>query len=193
MTEKKRLLGGVTLKHVLFYGSLATALLLAGFQAHAAEDDQSVDVANEQAEEMPADDAPVIEDGDEDWLNTVWTQVDDMVEEEEFKAQEIVTVAGVRGAEAEDNILAKLYYKGGKRYPSQDKLSKAIETLKKALAKNPKSVAAPKQKFFVAQCYEKLGNAAEASNYYGQIVNDHPKSDFADKAQEKLSQIATAK
>ena len=71
--------------------------------------------------------------------------------------------------------------------------SKAIETLKKALAKNPKSSAAPKQKFFVAQCYEKLGNSAEARNYYGQIVNDHPKSDFAVKAKTKLSQIATAK
>ena len=53
--------------------------------------------------------------GDEDWLNTVWTQVDDMVKEEEYKLQETVTVAGVRGAEAEDNILAKLYYKGGGR------------------------------------------------------------------------------
>lgn len=49
---------------------------------------------------------------DDDWLNTVWTQVDDMVKEEEFKSQEIVTVAGVRRAEAEDNILAKLYHKG---------------------------------------------------------------------------------
>ena len=89
--------------------------------------------------------------GDEDWLNTVWTQVDDMVKEEEYKLQETVTVAGVRGAEAEDNILAKLYYKGGKRYPSQDKLVKAIKTLQDALAKDPKSPNAPKQKFFVAQ------------------------------------------
>ena len=48
--------------------------------------------------------APATE-GDDDCLNTVWTQVDDMVEEEEFKLQETVTVAGVRGAEAEDNIL----------------------------------------------------------------------------------------
>ena len=100
--------------------------------------------------------------GDEDWLNTVWTQVDDMVKEEEYKLQETVTVAGVRGAEAEDNILAKLYYKGGKRYPSQDKLVKAVKTLQDALAKDPKSPNAPKQKFFVAQCYEKMGQQAQA-------------------------------
>jgi len=132
--------------------------------------------------------APAAE-GDDDWLNTVWTQVDDMVEEEEFKLQETVTVAGVRGAEAEDNILGKLYYKGGKRYPSQDKLSKAIDTLKKALAKNPKSSSAPKQKFFIAQCYEKLGKVTDARDYYNQVAKDHPKTPFATKAQKKLSEI----
>jgi tetratricopeptide (TPR) repeat protein len=109
--------------------------------------------------------------GDEDWLNTVWTQVDDMVKEEEYKLQETVTVAGVRGAEAEDNILAKLYYKGGKRYPSQDKLVKAIKTLQDALAKDPKSPSAPKQKFFVAQCYEKMGKEAQARDYYNRVAD----------------------
>ena len=43
--------------------------------------------ASSQVEEAAA------EGGDEDWLNTVWTQVDDMVKEEEFKLQETVTVA----------------------------------------------------------------------------------------------------
>ena len=145
------------------------------------------------AEDEPAEaetvEADALSGEDEDWLNTVWTQVDDMVEEEEFKLQETVTVAGVRGAEAEDNILAKLYYKGGKRYPSQDKLTKAIETLKKALDKNPKSPAAPKQKFFIAQCYEKLGKTANAREYYGKVAEEHPQSTFATKAKSKLSQM----
>ncbi|MEX2464240.1 MAG: response regulator transcription factor, partial [Gaiellaceae bacterium] len=56
--------------------------------------------------------------------------------------QRAVTVAGVRGAEAEDAILDKLYYKGAKRYPSQEKLESAIETLKKAVAESPKAAAA---------------------------------------------------
>jgi len=127
---------------------------------------------------------------DEDWLNTVWTQVDGMVAQEELQKQEIVTVAGVRGAEAEDNILAKLYYKGGKRYPSQDKLVKAIKTLQEAINKNPKSPNAPKQKFFVAQCYEKLGKADQARDYYSQVVKDHPKSSYATKAQNKISKMS---
>jgi tetratricopeptide (TPR) repeat protein len=145
----------------------------------------------EAAAEAPAE-VPA-EGGDDDWLNTVWTQVDDMVSEEEFKLQETVTVAGVRGAEAEDNILGKLYYKGGKRYPSQDKLTKAIETLKKALAKNPKSPAAPKQKFFIAQCYEKLGKVADARGYYSQVAKNHPKTPFASKAQTKLNAMTPTK
>ncbi len=158
--------------------------------APAAEAPADAAPAAAPAAKAPAAAEPAVGEGDDEWLNTVWTQVDAMVEEQEFELQETVTVAGVRGAEAEDNILAKLYYKGGKRYPSQDKLNKAIETLKKGLEKKPKSAAAPKQKFFIAQCYEKLGKVAEARDYYSQVVKGHPKTPFASKAQEKLAQMA---
>lgn len=140
-----------------------------------------------------AEDQAKVDPKEEDWLNTVWTQVDGMVKEEEFKKQETVTVAGVRGAEAEDNILDKLYYKGGKRYPSQDKLKKAIDTLKQAIAQNPKAESVPKQVFFIAQCYEKLGQVAEARTYYTQLTQDHAKSSWAPKAQERLTELAAAK
>lgn len=123
---------------------------------------------------------------DDDWLNTVWTQVDEMVKEEEYETQQIVTVAGVRGAEAEDNILDKLYYKGGKRAPSQSKLLKAIETLEKAIEKNPKGKDVPKQKYFIAQCYEKLGRTDESKKYYKNIVDNHKDSSYNNKAQLKL-------
>ena len=147
--------------------------------------------AQEGKTDEAAESTDVAVDGDDDdWLNTVWTQVDDMVEREVLQKQEIVTVAGVRGAEAEDNILAKLYYKGGKRYPSQDKLVKAIKTLQEALEKNPKSPNAPKQKFFVAQCYEKLGKVDQARDYYSQVTKDHPKSSYAIKAQNKISKMS---
>jgi len=123
---------------------------------------------------------------DDEWLNTVWTQVDDMVQEEEYELQEVVTVAGVRGDEAEDNILDKLYYKGGKRAPSQSKLLKAIETLEKAIEKDPKGENVPKQKYFIAQCYEKLGKSAEAKEFYENIVKNHKKSVYFSKSEEKL-------
>lgn len=128
---------------------------------------------------------------DEEWLNTIWTQVDDIVKTEEHKLQETVTVAGVRGAEAEDAILDKLYYRGAKRYPSQDKLKKAIETLRQALADNPKSEKAPMQTYFIAQCYEKLGKEAEARDYYGRVSRDHPESTWAGKARQDLARMAS--
>ncbi|MGB0603382.1 MAG: tetratricopeptide repeat protein [Candidatus Latescibacterota bacterium] len=165
----------------LLIAALVSAVPVAAQQGDATSEAKE---ASSQVEEVAA------EGGDEDWLNTVWTQVDDMVKEEEFKLQETVTVAGVRGAEAEDNILAKLYYKGGKRYPSQDKLVKAIKTLQEALSKNPKSPNAPKQKFFVAQCYEKLGQTAQARDYYAQVAKDHPQSPYAAKAQNKVSEMS---
>ena len=169
------------MKNKIFYMLFATAFAAAPLWAQDNAAQSQDDTAEAQAL------API----DVDWLNTMWTQVDDMVKEEEFKLQETVTVAGVRGAEAEDNILTKLYYKGGKRYPSQEKLTKAIDTLKKALAKNPKSPVAPKQKFFIAQCFEKLGKTADARDYYGQLAKNHPQTSYAAKAQNKLSQLST--
>ncbi len=159
------------------------ALIAGGFQsAWAAETDE----ATSSSETAPPAGG---EDVDDEWLNTVWTQVDDMVKEEEFKLQETVTVAGVRGAEATDNILDKLYYKGGKRYPSQDKLKKAIDTLKESIARNPKADTVPKQTYFVGQCYEKLGQLGEARGYYSQLATEHAATSWGTKAQEKLSQL----
>ncbi len=143
----------------------------------------------EEAAAAPAADSD--ESVDDEWLNTIWTQVDDMVKEEEHKLQETVTVAGVRGAEAEDSILDRLYYKGAKRYPSQDKLNKAIETLRKALADAPKGENAPMQKFFIAQCYEKLGRTADAQRFYGQVTKDHPSTTWAKKARVELDRLTT--
>ena len=167
------------MKNKLFYMLFATAFVAAPLWAQDDAAQSQDDTAEAQAL------API----DEDWLNTMWTQVDDMVKEEEFKLQKTVTVAGVRGAEAEDNILTKLYYKGGKRYPSQDKLTKAIETLKKAVADAPKSPNAPMQKYFIAQCYEKLGRTADARDFYGQVSKDHPQSTWAAKAQKDLARL----
>ena len=133
---------------------------------------------------VPAEDAL-----DEEWLNTVWTQVDDMVKQQSLELQKTVTVAGVRGAEAEDSILDKLYYKGAKRYPSQDKLRKAVDSLIQALGKAPNGSGAAKQKFFIAQCFEKLGQTDSARDYYGQVASDHPESSFAAKAGKRMSDL----
>jgi len=128
---------------------------------------------------------------DEDWLNTVWVQVDEMVQQQDHQAQETVTVAGVRGAEAEDDLLEKLYYKGGRRYPSQDKLRQAIETLTKAIEQSPDSPEVPKQRFFVAQCHEKLGQTAEAVAQYRLVARSYPDTRWAEKSQSRIAELSS--
>ncbi|MEC8932233.1 MAG: tetratricopeptide repeat protein [Candidatus Latescibacterota bacterium] len=162
--------------------ALMTALLVVPVMAQ--EDEQA---ATATSTEVAGSDDEL----DDEWLNTVWTQVDDMVKEEEHKLQETVTVAGVRGAEAEDSILDRLYYKGAKRYPSQDKLNKAIETLREALAAAPRGENAPMQKYFIAQCYEKLGRTSDARTYYGHVTKDHPNTTWSKKAQADLDRLTT--
>ena len=147
-----------------------------------------------QAQEGEAAEAAAVDTSaaaDEAWLNTVWTQVEEVQEREELKLQETVTVAGVRGAkEGEDAILDKLYFKGGKRYPTQDKLKKAVETLKKSVAKEPEADDVPQKLFFIGQCYEKLSQNGDATEFYNQLSKDHPESVYAERAQERLDALA---
>ena len=172
---------------------LIMIITVAGVTQVTAEEGKTDAKATTSAAPTSADSSKATIDADDDWLNTVWTQVNDVVKKEELKLQETVTVAGVRGAEAEDNLLDKLYYKGGKRYPSQDKLKKAIDTLKESIAADPKGTEAAKLKFFVAQCYEKIGNGPEARSYYGQVVKDHAGSKFATQATAALTALGPAK
>ena len=74
----------------------------------------------EQAAAAPAEELSPSKTGEsgvveleEDWLDAVWTQIDAIVVRDELKLQETVTVSGVRGSEAADEIMGLLYYKGG--------------------------------------------------------------------------------
>jgi len=45
------------------------------------------------------------------WDNTVWVEIQDIEEEIVYETEQVTAVAGVRGAEAEDEALALLYYR----------------------------------------------------------------------------------
>ena len=45
------------------------------------------------------------------WENTVWNEIEDIVDSEVYETEQITAVAGVRGAEAEDEALNHLYYR----------------------------------------------------------------------------------
>ena len=62
------------------------------------------------------------------WESTVWEEIDEIVEVE-GEVEQVVTVAGVRGAEAEDEALEHLYYRKSMKGLSQIELQKALGKL----------------------------------------------------------------
>ena len=64
------------------------------------------------------------------WESTVWEEIDEIVEIE-GEVEQVVSVAGVRGAEAEDEALEHLYYRKSMKGLSQLELQKALGKLLK--------------------------------------------------------------
>ena len=64
------------------------------------------------------------------WESTVWEEIDEIVEIE-GEVEQVVSVAGVRGAEAEDEALEHLYYRKSMKGLSQIELQKALGKLLK--------------------------------------------------------------
>ena len=59
------------------------------------------------------------------WESTVWEEIDEIVEVE-GEVEQVVSVAGVRGAEAEDEALEHLYYRKSMKGLSQSELKKGV-------------------------------------------------------------------
>ena len=69
------------------------------------------------------------DDMDAMWDNTVWNEIEDIADEEIQEVDNITAVAGVRGAEAEDEALALLYYRRSMKGLSKLDLQKALGKL----------------------------------------------------------------
>ena len=62
------------------------------------------------------------------WENTVWNEIQDVVDVG-YEVEKVTDVAGVRGAEAEDEALALLYYRRSMKGLSELQLRKALGKL----------------------------------------------------------------
>ena len=89
------------------------------------------------------------------WDNTVWNEITDIGEEYVGEVEQITAVAGVRGAEAEDEALAHLYYRKSMRGLQQEDLERAYGKLlnkkKMLLEKYPDSPEIEKINSFLTQ------------------------------------------
>ena len=77
------------------------------------------------------------------WDNTIWIEITDIGEEHIGEVEQITAVAGVRGAEAEDEALAHLYYrksmKGLQQVDLEGAYGKLLNKKKMLLEKYPDS------------------------------------------------------
>ena len=74
------------------------------------------------------DDLPFDLDLETMWENTVWIEIQDVVDVG-YEVEKVTAVAGVRGAEAEDEALALLYYRRSMKGLSELQLRKALGKL----------------------------------------------------------------
>ena len=89
------------------------------------------------------------------WESTVWEEIDEIVEVE-GEVEQVVSVAGVRGAEAEDEALEHLYYRKSMKGLSQLELQKALGKLLKnrSIIKDP--IALQKINGYINQIEKKM-------------------------------------
>ena len=127
------------------------------------------------------------------WLNTAWKRVEQLTAKERaFEVERATTVAGVRGKEAEDEIVNRLYYKGGTRYPARLEMERAIRLLNKRIEAAPESKDVPELRYFMAQCSLQLGEGDKALAIYRDLVEQHGKSEWAKKAGEEIKRLEKA-
>ena len=94
------------------------------------------------------------------WENTVWNEIQDVADSEVYETEYITAVAGVRGAEAEDEALALLYYRKSMKGLTLLDMQKAYGKLKlkrdNIYKKDPNSEELSKLDFYILQLKKRM-------------------------------------
>ena len=116
------------------------------------------------------------------WDNRVWNEIED-VADAGYEVEKVPAVAGVRGAEAEDEALHHLYYRQSMKGPSKVELNKALGKLLNTLTalreKNPDHAKIPEVTHYVIQIYKKLEDNSKAVEYEKELLAKTPESKWA--------------
>ena len=116
------------------------------------------------------------------WDNTVWNEIEE-VTTEAYEVEKVTAVAGVRGAEAEDEALHHLYYRQSMKGPSKVELNKALGKLLNTLGalkdKNPDHEKIPEVTHYVIQIYKKMEENSKAKQYEKELLVLAPESKWA--------------
>ena len=116
------------------------------------------------------------------WDNTVCNEIED-VADAGYEVEKVTAVAGVRGAEAEDEALHHLYYRQSMKGPSKVELNKALgkllNTLSSLKEKNPEHTKIPEVTHYVIQIYKKLEQGDKAKGFEKELLAISPESKWA--------------
>ena len=105
--------------------SLATTFIDAEFEIKRKIKQEEERLAREKILAEPLEEL----DLDVMWENTVWEEIQDIQDDVVYETEYITAVAGVRGAEAEDEALALLYYRKSMKKLSKLDLQRALGKL----------------------------------------------------------------
>ena len=89
------------------------------------------------------------------WESTVWEEIEE-INEIEGEVEQVTSVAGVRGAEAEDEALEHLYYRKSMKRLSQVELQKALGRLLKKKSMVTDSLTLLKIDIYIKQLKKKI-------------------------------------
>ena len=89
------------------------------------------------------------------WESTVWEEIEE-INEIEGEVEQVTSVAGVRGAEAEDEALEHLYYRKSMKKLSQVELQKALGRLLKKKSTVTDSLTLSKIDSYIKQLKKKI-------------------------------------
>ena len=89
------------------------------------------------------------------WESTVWEEIEE-INEIEGEVEQVTSVAGVRGAEAEDEALVHLYYRKSMKRLSQVELQKALGRLLKKKSTVTDSLTLSKIDSYIKQLKKKI-------------------------------------
>jgi tetratricopeptide (TPR) repeat protein len=140
------------------------------------------------AQEKKAEEKPAAAEKKEGpaFLNA-WKQIQSTVNKKRTsKTTEGVATAGVRGAEAEDQIVNQMYFRGGSTYPTRTKIQNAILLLNQTIQEAPDPASTAETRFYIAQCYVELGEKDKAIAAYKEVINVASKSEWAAKAKDEI-------
>ena len=112
----------------------------------------------------------------------MWNEIEE-VTTDAYEVEKVTAVAGVRGAEAEDEALHHLYYRQSMKGPSKVELNKALGKLLNTLGalkeKNPEHAKIPEVTHYVIQIYKKMEENSKAKEYEKELLVSAPDSKWA--------------